>query len=167
MLLLELQLQAFVSGYIVPHEGGRGRLQAARAWPEYFGRRCYSDISVAGANDARWYARALLFFRAGKHDSKWDERAHKRVPTVEWIDLVFVRWYKKTGYRDAVTCDIYEWEKMPGRSESPRLSVEPLRFHYLSTAIASKDNRHPRQGDVLFEQVLQVDLATITVQSTV
>ena len=126
MLLVELQLQAFVSGYIVPHEGGRGRLQAARAWPEYFGRRCYSDIGVAGANDARWYARALLFFRAGKHDSKWDERAHKRVPTVEWIDLVFVRWYKKTGYRDAVTCDIYEWEKMPGRSESPRLSVEPL-----------------------------------------
>src|SRR6476469_2304723 len=91
MLLVELQLQAFVSGYIVPHEGGRGRLQAARAWPEYFGRRCYSDIGVAGANDARWYARALLFFRAGKHDSKWDERAHKRVPTVQWIDLVFVR----------------------------------------------------------------------------
>jgi hypothetical protein len=27
-----------------------------------------------------------------------------------------------------VTCDIYKWERMAGRSEGPRLSVEPLSF---------------------------------------
>ena len=34
-----------------------------------------------------------------------------------WSDLVFIRWYKKTGHRDAVTCDIYEWEQMAGRKK--------------------------------------------------
>jgi hypothetical protein len=53
----------------------------------------------------------------------WDERAHQRVPIVvqttigvEGSDLVFIRWYKKTGYREAVTCNIYEWEQMTGRT---------------------------------------------------
>jgi hypothetical protein len=55
----------------------------------------------------------------------WDKRAHQRVPIVVWIDLVFIRWYKKTGYRD-VTCNIYEWEQMAVRTEGPRLSVEAL-----------------------------------------
>jgi hypothetical protein len=58
----------------------------------------------------------------------WDERAHQRVPIVVWSDLVFVRWYKKTRYRDAVTCDIYKWEQMAGRTEGPRLSVKVLSF---------------------------------------
>jgi hypothetical protein len=122
MLLVDLQLQVFSTGYIVPNAAGRGPLQSARAWPEYFGRPCYSDISVAGADDGR----ALLFFQAGKHESTWDKRAHQRVLIVVWSDLVFIRWYKKTGYRDAVTCDIYEWEQMAGRTEGPRLSVEAL-----------------------------------------
>jgi hypothetical protein len=125
-LLVDLQLQVFVSGYIVPHKDGRGRLQPARAWPEYHGRPCYSDISVAGADDKTWYGHALLFFRAGKRDSEWDEKAHKRFAVIKWMDLLFLRWYKRTGHRDAVTCDIYEWERMAGRSEGPRLSVEPL-----------------------------------------
>jgi hypothetical protein len=125
-LLVDLQLQVFSTGYIVPNAVGRGRLQPARAWPEYFGRPCYSDISVAGADDETWYGRALLFFQAWKHESMWDKRAHQRVPIVVWKDLVFIRWYKKTGYRDAVTCNIYEWEQMAGSTEGPRLSVEAL-----------------------------------------
>jgi hypothetical protein len=68
----------------------------------------------------------LLFFRAGKRDSEWDEKAHKRVSVIQWMDLVFLRWYKRTGHRDAVKCDIYEWDRMAGRREGPRLSVEPL-----------------------------------------
>jgi hypothetical protein len=48
------------------------------------------------------------------------------VPIVVWSDLVFIRWYKKTGYRDAVTCDIYEWEQMAGRTEGSKVSVEAL-----------------------------------------
>jgi hypothetical protein len=81
-LLVDLQLQVFSTGYIVPNAAGRGRLQLARAWPEYFGRPCYSDISVAGAVNETWYGRALLFFQAGKHELMWDKRAHQRVPTV-------------------------------------------------------------------------------------
>jgi hypothetical protein len=69
----------FVSGYTVLHEDGRGRLQLARAWPEYHGRPRYSNISVAGADNKTWYGHALLFFRAGKRDLEWDEKAHKRV----------------------------------------------------------------------------------------
>jgi hypothetical protein len=56
----------------------------------------------------------------------WDKRAHQRVPIVVWSDLVFIRWYKKTGNRDAMTCNIYEGEQMAGRTEGPRLSVEAL-----------------------------------------
>jgi hypothetical protein len=42
------------------------------------------------------------------------------------IDLDFVRWYERTGHRDAVTCNIYKWERMAGRGEDRRLGVEPL-----------------------------------------
>jgi hypothetical protein len=56
----------------------------------------------------------------------WDKRAQQRIPIVVWSDLVFIRWYKKTGYRDAVTCNIYEWEQMAGRTKGPRHSVEAL-----------------------------------------
>jgi hypothetical protein len=125
-LLVELQLQVFSTGYIITNAAERGRLQPARAWPEYFGRPCYSDIGVARADNETWYGRALLFFQAGKHESMWDERAHQRVPIVVWSDLVFIRWYKKTGYRDTVTCDIYEWKQIAGRTEGPRRGIEAL-----------------------------------------
>jgi hypothetical protein len=95
---------------------GPARPVAAGAWPEYHGRPCYSDISVAGADNETWYGHALLFFRAGKRDSEWDEKAHKCVAVIKWMDLVFLRSYKRTGHRDAVTCDIYEWERMAGRT---------------------------------------------------
>lgn len=114
----------------MPHEGGRKALHALRAWPDYFGRPAYSDLGIQGNSGNKWVGHALLFFSVGKLTTKWCEETLRRIPAVEWSDYVFVRWYTKTGYRDAVTCDIYEWDTVRARNRgeepAPSVGVVPL-----------------------------------------
>lgn len=124
-----MQLRVFVSAYIVPHEGGRKALQALRAWPDYFGRPQYSDLGVQGNTGDKWVGHALLFFSVGELTSEWCEERDRRIPAIKWTDYVFVRWYSKKGYRDAVACDIYEWATAAtsrGREAVPDVDVIPL-----------------------------------------
>lgn len=125
-----MQLKIFVSAYIVPHKGGRKALHTLRAWPDYFGRPAYSDLRVQSHSGDKWVGHALLFFGVGKLTTKWSEERDERIPAVEWSNYVFVRWYTKTGYRDAVTCDIYEWEaaarNRAGGEAAPSVGVVPL-----------------------------------------
>jgi hypothetical protein len=52
------------SCYVVPHEGGREELQAARATTGYYGRPFFSDLTMVSQAGERWYARAIIFFKA-------------------------------------------------------------------------------------------------------
>lgn len=104
-------------------------MHSLRAWPDYFGRPSYSDLRVQGNSAEQWVGHAMLFFSVGKLTTKLCEEKDERISAIEWSDYVLVRWYTKTGYRDAVTCDIYEWEAVGrnrGGETGPSVSVVPL-----------------------------------------
>jgi hypothetical protein len=50
-------------------------------------------VSPAGE---RWYARAIILFKAYKEISQWNELQMQRVRGEKVHDLVLLRWYKKT-----------------------------------------------------------------------
>ena len=115
--------------YIVPHEGGRGRLQTARAVPVFHGRSVFSDVAVEGANSRTgaketWYGRAILFFKAEHRVLEWDEEKQKQVWRPIQHDLIFLRWFRVTGFTDAVKCDIVQWEPTPRKEAS--VTVQPI-----------------------------------------
>ncbi|GAQ92528.1 hypothetical protein KFL_010410010, partial [Klebsormidium nitens] len=117
------------SCYIVPHAGGRRRLQAARAIPSFHGRPVFSDVAVTGENSrtgARetWYARVVLFFKAWHKVLKWDEVELKQVWKPVEHELVFLRWFRVTAWTDDVKCDILQWEATSRRE--PSVVVEPI-----------------------------------------
>ena len=124
-----MQVHIVSSCYIVPHAGGRGRLQAARAIPRFHGRPIFSDVAVAGANSRTgakeiWYGRAMVFFKARHRVLEWDEDKQQSVWKPIEHHLVFLRWFRVTGWRDAVTCDIVQWEAT--RRKEPSVAVEPI-----------------------------------------
>ena len=117
------------SCYIAPHEGGRGRLQAARAIPSFHGRPIFSDVAVAGVNsrtgdEETWYGRAIAFFKARHRLLEWDEDSQQQVWKPIEHDLVFLRWFRVTGWSDAVNCDIVQREPTPRKEAS--VAVEPI-----------------------------------------
>jgi hypothetical protein len=67
------------SCYVVPHEGSRERLQAARATTEYYGRPVFSDLAMVSPAGERWYARAIMFFKAYEEISEWNELRMQQV----------------------------------------------------------------------------------------
>ena len=106
---------------MVPHAGGRDRLQQARASADYHGNVVLSDLATASSTpedpiDHTWYGKAHLFFRVFQRKRVWDNELRKRVPQNVPIDLVFLRWYNVTGYRDATKCPQLEWAVQPGCS---------------------------------------------------
>jgi hypothetical protein len=111
------------SCYVVPHEGGREKLQAARATTEYYGRPVFSDLAMVSPAGERWYARAIIFFKAYEEISEWDELRMQRVRGGKVHNLVLLRRYKITGWTDAVKCEILEWDSAAGK---PWISVEDI-----------------------------------------
>jgi hypothetical protein len=104
------------SCYVVPHEGGRERLQAARATTEYYGRPVFSNLAMVRPAGEWWYARAIIFFKAYEKISEWNELRMQWVRGEKVHDLVLLRWYKITGWTDAVKCDILEWDSVAGKA---------------------------------------------------
>jgi hypothetical protein len=98
-------------------------LQAARATTEYYGRPVFSDLAMVSPAGERWYARAIIFFKAYEEISEWNELRMQRVRGEKVHDLVLLRWYKKTGWTDAVKCEILEWDSVAGK---PWISVEDI-----------------------------------------
>lgn len=114
---------------MVPHEGGRDRLQQARASADYHGAVVLSDLAIASdtpdhPSDHTWYGKAHLFFRVFQRKTEWDDGLRKRVPVIKPLDLVFLRWYNVTGYRDATKCPQLEWAVQQGCSaDAPYCAV--------------------------------------------
>ena len=123
------QIHVVNSCYVVPHEGGRDRLQQARASADYHGSVVLSDLATASdtpehPTDHTWYGKAHMFFRVFQRKTVWDNNLRKRVSVKEPVELVFLRWYNETGYRDATNCPQLEWAVQPGRpAEAPFCAV--------------------------------------------
>jgi hypothetical protein len=77
-------------------------------------------VSPAGE---RWYAWANIFFKAYEEISEWDVLRMQRVRDEKVHDLVLLRWYKITGWTDAVKCEILERVSAAGK---PWISVEDI-----------------------------------------
>lgn len=132
----DMQVHVVKSCYIVPHVGGHAKVHAARACPSYHGRPVFSDLAVQGLEvDAAtgldvntiWYGRAILFFRAFEKVQEWDEDKQRQVPKSKPHELVFLRWYRVTGYTDVAHCRILEWECSRGQQPSVQVrSIESL-----------------------------------------
>jgi hypothetical protein len=115
------------SCYIIAKAGNRRRLQQARASASYHGQRVLSDIAMTADVDETWFGKALLFFRAFEHVSVWDPRQRKRVTDKKVHNLVFLRWYTVTGYRDSTKCPQLEFETRPGcPAGTPWTTVEDI-----------------------------------------
>jgi hypothetical protein len=69
-----MQIGAVNSCYVVPHKGGRDRLQQARASAEYHGRRVNNDLAKPSSKGEPWYAKAYLFFKATERTNVWNHR---------------------------------------------------------------------------------------------
>src|SRR3569833_873350 len=87
--------------YVVAHEGGRSGLQQVIASAEYHGRRVNSDLAMQSPEGEAWYAKAYLFFMATEKTTVWNQRTRRREASNKVHSLVFVRWFKVTGYTDA------------------------------------------------------------------
>jgi hypothetical protein len=121
ILVFLSQIGVVNSCYVVPHEGGKERLQSARASAEYHGGVIMSDLQVQNGDHpedphASWYGKAHMFFKAteSKRVWNWDKGRQDTEKVVH--DLVFIRWYKELGYTDATKCPQLEWESRPGRT---------------------------------------------------
>jgi hypothetical protein len=62
-------------------------------------------------------------FKAYKEISEWDELQMQRVRGEKVHDLVLLRWYKITGWTDAVKCETLKWDSAAGK---PWISVEDI-----------------------------------------
>ena len=132
----DMQVHVVTSCYIVPHLGGHAKVHAARACPSYHGRPVFNDLAVQGLEideatgievKTIWYGRAILFFRAFEKVQEWDEQKQRQVWKSIPHELVFLRWYRVTGYTDAVHCPIVEWECSRGQQPSVQVrTVESL-----------------------------------------
>ncbi|GAQ92408.1 hypothetical protein KFL_010090040 [Klebsormidium nitens] len=116
------RIEVVNSCYVVPHVGGRDRLQQARASADFHGSVVLSDLAFASDSpddpvNHTWYGKAHMFFRAFERKSVWDNALRRRVPTKVPHELVFVRWYNEVGFLDATKCPQLEWARMPGRPE--------------------------------------------------
>ena len=127
-----LQIGVANSCYVVPHEGGKERLQSARASASYHGGTIMSDLQIQDGSrpedpHASWYGKAHMFFKATEVTQAWDRAKGRRVQTKVVHDLVFIRWYNVTGYLDATKCPQLEWESQPGRpAGTPHCTVESI-----------------------------------------
>lgn len=127
-----LQIGVASSCYVVPHEGGKERLQSARASASYHNVTIMSDLQIQDGNNpddphASWYGKAHLFFKATEEKRVWDRNLGRRVNRHIVHDLVFIRWYNVTGYLDATKCPQLEWETRPGCPlDTPHCTVEPI-----------------------------------------
>jgi hypothetical protein len=108
-----MQIGVVNSCYVVPREGGRDRLQQARASAEYHGRRVNSNLAMRSPEGEAWYAKAYLFFKATEKTTVWNQRTRRREASNKVHSLVFVRWFKVTGYTDAIQCEILERASKP------------------------------------------------------
>jgi hypothetical protein len=66
---------------------------------------------------------SFIFFEAYEEISAWDELRMQRMRGEKVHDLVLLRWYKITGWTDAVKCEILEWDSAAGK---PWISVEDI-----------------------------------------
>jgi hypothetical protein len=96
------------SCYVVPHEGGRDRLQQARASAEYHGRRVNNDLAMRSTEGEPWYAKAYLFFKATERTTVWNNKTRRREASNKVHSLVFVGWFKVTEYTNPTQCEILE-----------------------------------------------------------
>jgi hypothetical protein len=85
-----MQIGVVNSWYVVPHEGGRDRLQQTRASAEYYGRRVNSDLKMWSSEGEPWYAKAYLFFKATERTIVWNHRIRRREASNKVHSLVFV-----------------------------------------------------------------------------
>jgi hypothetical protein len=111
-----MQIGVVNSCYVVPHDGGRNRLQQARASAEYHGRRVSSNLAMRSPEGEPWYAKAYLFFKATERTTVWNHMTRRREASNNVHSLVFVRWFKVTGYTDPTHCKIFEWAS---KTQSP------------------------------------------------
>lgn len=120
------------SCYIVPHEGGKERLQSARASADYHGQHVMSELQVQDGEHpddphASWYGKAHLFFKATESKRVFDWDKGRQVIKKVVHDLVFIRWYREVGWTDATKCPMLEWESRPGRpADTPYCTVESI-----------------------------------------
>jgi hypothetical protein len=123
-----MQIGVVNSGYVVPHEGGRDRLQQARAsTAEYHGRRVNSNLAMRLPEGKPWYAKAYLFFKATKRTTVWNHRIRRWEASNKVHSLVFVRWFKVTGYTDPTQYEILEWASKPqSPPRTPWVTVEDI-----------------------------------------
>jgi hypothetical protein len=111
-----MQIGVVNSCYVVPHEGGRSGQQQARASAEYHGKRVNNDLAMQSPEGEAWYAKAYLFFKATEKATVWKQRTRRRKASNKVHSLVFVRWFKVTGYTNATQGEILEWAS---KSQSP------------------------------------------------
>jgi len=122
-----MQIEVVNSCYVVPHVGGRERLQQARASAEYHGHMVCSDLQLQSPEDDPWYGKAYLFFKATERTTKWNDRTRRREACNKVHSLAFIRWYKVTGYTDATQCEILEWDNKPRSPPgTPWVTVEDI-----------------------------------------
>jgi hypothetical protein len=122
-----MQIEVVNFCYVVPHEGGRDRLQQARASAEYHGKRVNNDLAVRLPEGEPWYAKAYLFFKATERTTVWYHRSRRREASNKVYSLVFVRWFKVTGYTDHTQCEILEWASKPQSPlGTPWVTVEDI-----------------------------------------
>jgi hypothetical protein len=110
-----MQIRVVNSCYVVPHEGDCDRLQQARASADYHGRRVNNDLAMRSPKGKPWYAKAYLFFKATERTTVWNHRIRRRETSNKVHSLVFVQWFKVTGYTDPAQCEILEWASKPQR----------------------------------------------------
>jgi hypothetical protein len=85
-----MQIGVVNSCYVVHHEGGRHRLQQARASAEYHGRRVNNDLAMRSPEGEAWYAKAYLFFKATEKTTVWQQRTRRREASNKVHSLVLV-----------------------------------------------------------------------------
>jgi hypothetical protein len=75
-----------------------------------------------------WYAKAYLFFKATERTTVWNRRIMRRKASNKVHSLVFVRWFKVTGYTDPTQCEILEWaSKLQSPPGTPWVTVKDIR----------------------------------------
>jgi hypothetical protein len=122
-----MQIGVVNSCYVVPYEGGRDRLQQARACAAYHGKRVNIDLAMRSPEGEPWYAKGYLFFKATEKTTVWNHMTRRREASNKVHSLVFVRWFKVTGYTNPTQCEILEWASKPRSPPgTPWVTVEDI-----------------------------------------